>query len=68
MYLRNELIGLDIFVLKNENPFDRLKEEIKGISERVAKDSGIYKLNTKGVNSIINKLIKQPLSITTTFN
>lgn len=59
MYLRNELIGLDIFVSKNENPFDRLKEEIKGISERIAKDSGIYKLNTKGVNSIIDKLIKQ---------
>jgi putative transposase len=59
MYLRNELIGLDFFVPKNENPLVHLKEEIKGISEKVATDAGVYRLNTKGINNIIGKLIKQ---------
>lgn len=59
IYLQNELIGLDLFVSKSENPFDRLKEEIKGISERADQESNIYKLNSKYINSIIDKLIKQ---------
>jgi len=59
MYLQNEFIGLDLFVPKNENPFDRLKEEIKGISEQVEQKVNINRLNSKDINSIIDKLIKQ---------
>ena len=57
MNLKNELIGLDLFVKKNENPFDRLKEEIKGISEQVEGVADSYKLNAK--ESLICKLLKQ---------
>jgi putative transposase len=59
MYIQNELIGLDIFVPQNENPFNRLKEEIKAISEQVENESKINKLNVKDINNIISKLIKQ---------
>ncbi len=58
MYLQNELIGLDLFVPKNQNPFDMLKEEIKKMSARADKDVNVSRLNSKNVNNIIDKLIK----------
>lgn len=59
MYLQNELIGLDLFVSKNEDPFDRLKDEIKEISSRAELGTNDYKLNSKDINILIGKLVKQ---------
>lgn len=56
MYLRNELIGLDMFVPRNENPFERLKEEIKRISEAIETYAADMKLNSSDVKSIVSKL------------
>jgi len=58
IYLQNELIGLDLFVRKDENPFELLKEEIKKIYTRVEQEANINRLNSKDINSIIDKLIK----------
>lgn len=59
MYLQNELIGLDLFISKNEDPFDRLKDEIREISSRVEQGSSEYKLNAKDINILIEKIVKQ---------
>lgn len=60
IYLQNELIGLDLFVPRDENPFERLKEEIKKLSTIDDQEySSICKLNPKDINNIIAKLIKQ---------
>lgn len=57
MYLQNDLIGLNLFVPQNQNPFDKLVEEIKKIYENIKKYNS--KQNTKDIESIISKLIKQ---------
>ncbi|MHB8064522.1 MAG: transposase [Ruminiclostridium sp.] len=59
IYFQNELIGLDLFIAKNQNPIDTLKEEIMKIYSKVNQEAHIYKQNTKDINSIIDKLIKQ---------
>lgn len=58
MYLKNELIGLELFVERNENPLERLKEEIQKISESVEGYANAMRLNTNEVRSIIEKLRK----------
>ncbi len=58
MYLNNELIGLDIFVHKNENPYERLKEEIRNLLEKKEDNYINSKLNFKDIKSIIDKLVK----------
>ncbi len=58
MFLNNELIGLDMFVHKNENPYDRLKEEVKSLLDK-KEDSYINsKLNYKDIKIILDKLVK----------
>ncbi len=57
MYLQNELIGLNLYVPYNENPFDKLIDEIKKISEDVNEE--LDRPNSKDIDSIIYKLIKQ---------
>jgi putative transposase len=59
IYLQNELIGLDLFISKNQNPIDTLKEEINKIYIRVNQEENISRLDTKDINNIIGKLIKQ---------
>lgn len=58
LYLKNELIGLELFVERNENPLERLKEEIQNISEYVEDYANAMNLNTNEVRSIIEKLRK----------
>lgn len=62
MYLSNELIGLNMFVHKSENPYDRLKEEIKLLLEKKQDNSANSKLNFKDIKSIIDKLVKNDFS------
>ncbi|HEX2924944.1 MAG TPA: zinc ribbon domain-containing protein [Ruminiclostridium sp.] len=62
MYLQNELIGLEIFVSKRENPYDRLKEEIKGLLEKKESTSANSKLDFKDISSILEKLVKRDFS------
>lgn len=59
MYLQNELIGLNLFIPKNQNPFDMLKEEIKEMSAKVDQDTNVSRLNSKNISNILDKLIKQ---------
>lgn len=56
MYLQNELIGLDFFVPRYQNPLDTLKEKIQEISDSFEEYAGERKLNSKEVRSIIEKL------------
>lgn len=56
MYLYNDLIGLDLFVPRYENPFDSLKERIHEISESIEEHTNSKKLNIKDVISVIDKL------------
>ncbi|PYG85866.1 putative transposase [Ruminiclostridium sufflavum DSM 19573] len=68
MLLQNELIGLNLIVPFNENPFDKLMAEVKRISEGVCYDadkadskdvSSINGLNSiYTANTMINKLVK----------
>jgi len=51
MHLQNEIIGLDLFISKDQNPFERLKEEITEMSARNAQK--------ENVSSFVNKLIKR---------
>ena len=60
MYLQNELIGLNLYVPHNENPFEKLIEEIKKIYEDVQEE--LDRFNSKDIESIIYKLIKQNFS------
>ncbi len=62
MYLNNELIGLELFVHKNENPYDRLKDEIKTLLEKKEGNSTNSKLNFKDIKSILDKLVKSDFS------
>jgi putative transposase len=59
IYLHSELIGLELFVPQNENPIDRIKEEVTKISERVEQGIDINNYNSKDIKIIISKLIKQ---------
>lgn len=52
MYLQNELLGLDFFVSKNENPCDKMKSEISILAERMEQ-------NSSGINVLISKLINK---------
>lgn len=56
MYLQNDLIGLELFVPRNENPFERLKEKILEISENMEDTQTGHKLKARDVRSIIEKL------------
>lgn len=56
MYLQNELIGLDLFVPRYQNPLDALKEKIQEISDSFEEYTGERKLNSKEARSIIEKL------------
>jgi len=56
MYLQNDLIGLELFVPRNENPFERLKEKINEISENMEGSQAGNRLNARDVRSIIEKL------------
>lgn len=61
VHLQNELIGLDMFVLPNENVLEKLKEEISRMAENI---NGNEKPETsillpKDINNIIMKVIKQ---------
>jgi putative transposase len=58
MYLQNELIGLEMFVHNNENPYERLKTEIKVLLEnsQIPENS---RLNPRDVSSLLDKLVKR---------
>ncbi len=58
MYLQNELIGLDLFIAKNDDLYDKIKEELNAILINVNDNINVSKLETKEVNNIIEKLIK----------
>ncbi len=57
IYLNNELIGLNIYVPRNENPLDYLKLEIERISSDLEEYVYSKKLNSREVKGIINKLV-----------
>lgn len=59
MYLQNEFIGLDLFIPRNEDPFEKLKEEIRELYGRADTAQISNRLSGRDVNSIIGKLIKQ---------
>ncbi len=56
MYLQNELMGLELFVPKYENPMERLKEKIEEISASIDNYCTDMKLSVKDVKGIIEKL------------
>lgn len=56
MYLQNELIGLDLFIPRHQNPLETLKEKIQQISDSFEEYTDERKLNPKEVKSIIEKL------------
>lgn len=56
IYLQNELIGLELFVPKFENPMEKLKEKIEEISASIENYCTDMKLSEKDVKSIIVKL------------
>lgn len=62
LYLQNELIGLNVFIEDFEDPFEKLKEEIKEIYARISAESGEKKLNPRDVSNIIGKIIEQDFS------
>ncbi len=62
MFLNNDLIGLELFVHKSENPYDRLRHEIKNLLEKKEDDSANSKLNFKEIKSILDKLVKRDFS------
>lgn len=62
MYLQNELIGLDMFVHKSENPFERLKEEITSLLDKKEVTPVNSKLNYKDVSNMLEKLVKRDFS------
>ena len=62
MYLQNELIGLNMFVEKYENPFERLKEEINEIYSKASGEADKNKADPRDISNILGKIIKQDYS------